>query len=76
MRTKTSKNLKNTQIILKNNKKMIVNDGLFEFWWGQSPSVGTRFITSFRTTFIFYASTFDFSIKSYNRLKFCHAIFL
>jgi len=36
MRTKTSKYLKNIKITLKN-KKIIVNDGFLEFWWGQSP---------------------------------------
>ena len=35
----------------------------------------TRFVTSFRTTFIFYASPSDFSIKSYDSLKFCHVNF-
>jgi len=35
MRTKTSKYLKNTQIILKNKNKMIVNDGFLDFLWGQ-----------------------------------------
>ena len=32
--------------------------------------LATRFVTSFRTTFIFYASPSDFPIKSYCRLKF------
>ena len=37
--------------------------------------LASRFATSFLTTFIFYVSSFDFSIKSYDRLKFCHANF-
>ena len=34
--------------------------------------LATRFVTTFRTTFIFNASPSDFSIKSYDRLKFSH----
>ena len=37
--------------------------------------MASRFVTSFRTTFIFYASPSDFFIKSYDRLKFCHVNF-
>jgi len=43
---------------------------MMEFWWGQWPSL-SRF-----EQLSFYESPSDFSIKSYDRLKFCHANFL
>jgi len=53
---------------------MIVHDGFLEFWLGQLTvrrrELAARLVTSFQTTFIFYASPSDFSIKSYGRLKF------
>ena len=49
---------------------------MMDFWnFGTANplrELATRFVTTFRTTFIFNAFPSDFSIKSYDRLKFSH----
>ena len=47
-----------------------------KFWWTPIP-LGTAmwFVTSFLTTLTFYTFSFDFSIKSYDRLKLFHVNF-
>ena len=51
------------------------NFGRLQYPLGLGWVLATSFVTSFRATFIFYASPFDFYIKSYGCLKFLHANF-
>ena len=44
-------------------------------WPNLLRDLARGFVSSFRVTFIFYASSSDFSVKSYGHLKFFHANF-